>query len=224
MAGLWSVLKCGSDTRSCGVLRSCGRAPVRAPFSGRRGSDSMVRAWVGPLYWIQWAGGHRRLHPRGRRNGPGGVPRLPDRATARRCAEPARSVFEGALTAPNWPKIDPTFHGVTPCPPRHLTARWGYSGRVSGAHSRRNGLGPETAVAVDSPRAIGCSARGRRIRRGAFTGAHAVPAPLSSASFMAAWGTGSYGALVVHSLWRRRCGGWWGGAAPPRGPWPSERP
>lgn len=27
----------------------------------------MNRAWVGPLYWIQWAGGHRRLHPRGRR-------------------------------------------------------------------------------------------------------------------------------------------------------------
>lgn len=41
----------------------------------------MVVAWVGPLYWIQWAGGHRRLHPRGRRNGPGGVLRLPDCAT-----------------------------------------------------------------------------------------------------------------------------------------------
>lgn len=38
----------------------------------------MDRAWVGPLYWIQWAGGHRRLHPRGRRNGPGGESRLPD--------------------------------------------------------------------------------------------------------------------------------------------------
>lgn len=32
----------------------------------------MDDAWVGPLYWIQWAGGHRRLHPRGRRTGPGG--------------------------------------------------------------------------------------------------------------------------------------------------------
>lgn len=32
----------------------------------------MDDAWVGPLYWIQWAGGRRRLHPRGRRTGPGG--------------------------------------------------------------------------------------------------------------------------------------------------------
>ncbi len=38
----------------------------------------MERAWVGPLYWIQWAGGHRRLHPRGRRPGPGGELPLPD--------------------------------------------------------------------------------------------------------------------------------------------------
>ena len=38
----------------------------------------MDLAWVGPLYWIQWAGGFRRLHPRGRRNGPGGALRPPD--------------------------------------------------------------------------------------------------------------------------------------------------
>lgn len=38
----------------------------------------MAHAWVGPLYWIQWAGGFRRLHPRGWRNGPGGVHRSPD--------------------------------------------------------------------------------------------------------------------------------------------------
>ncbi|GGX35453.1 hypothetical protein GCM10010297_65980 [Streptomyces malachitofuscus] len=113
MAGLWSVLKYGSDTRSCSVLPLCGRAPVRALFSGHLGSGSMVRAWVGPLYWIQWAGGHRRLHPRGRRNGPGGVLRLPDCATAQRCAEHARSVFESGLTAPIWPKIDPTLLGVS---------------------------------------------------------------------------------------------------------------
>jgi hypothetical protein len=43
----------------------------------------MALAWVGPLYWIQWAGGHRRLHPRGWRTGPGGDARLPDRAHAR---------------------------------------------------------------------------------------------------------------------------------------------
>ena len=73
----------------------------------------MVVAWVGPLYWIQWAGGHRRLHPRGRRNGPGGVLRLPDCATGWRRAEPVRSVFEGDLTAPIWLKIDATRFGVS---------------------------------------------------------------------------------------------------------------
>lgn len=31
-------------------------------------------------------------------------------------------------------------------------------------------------------------------------------------------------ALVVHSLWRRRCGGWWGGAVPPPGPVTSAPP
>ena len=78
MAGLWSALKYGPDTRSCGVLPVCGRAPVRALYSGHLGSASMGGAWVGPLYWIQWAGGFRRLHPRGRRNGPGGALRSPD--------------------------------------------------------------------------------------------------------------------------------------------------
>lgn len=52
----------------------------------------MGDAWVGPLYWIQWAGGHRRLHPRGRRNGPGGELRLPDRALAQGRASCVRSV------------------------------------------------------------------------------------------------------------------------------------
>lgn len=47
----------------------------------------MDDAWVGPLYWIQWAGGHRRLHPRGRRTGPGGGVRLPDCALRTACTE-----------------------------------------------------------------------------------------------------------------------------------------
>lgn len=50
----------------------------------------MGLAWVGPLYWIQWAGGHRRLHPRGRRTGPGGELRLPDCALRRACTERAQ--------------------------------------------------------------------------------------------------------------------------------------
>lgn len=52
----------------------------------------MRTAWVGPLYWIQWAGGHRRLHPRGRRTGPGGDGCLPDRAL--------RAVAEAGCPAP----------------------------------------------------------------------------------------------------------------------------
>ncbi|GGX91545.1 hypothetical protein GCM10010515_68360 [Streptomyces fructofermentans] len=51
----------------------------------------MDDAWVGPLYWIQWAGGHRRLHPRGRRTGPGGGVRLPDCALRTACTERVRA-------------------------------------------------------------------------------------------------------------------------------------
>jgi hypothetical protein len=82
----------------------------------------MVIAWVGPLYWIQWAGGHRRLHPRGRRNGPGGVFRLPDCATGWQGAEPVRSVFEAARTISIWLKSDPLGRGVSSLLPRQLRA------------------------------------------------------------------------------------------------------
>lgn len=69
----------------------------------------MDRAWVGPLYWIQWAGGHRRLHPRGRRTGPGGVLRLPDcaRCDAVRtaCTERVRACARKADLAENRPRL-----------------------------------------------------------------------------------------------------------------------
>jgi hypothetical protein len=70
----------------------------------------MDRAWVGPLYWIQWAGGHRRLHPRGRRTGPGGELRLPDCALPRACTERvhARSSI-------------PDLAEFRPCPQRSIT-------------------------------------------------------------------------------------------------------
>lgn len=68
----------GPAGRAPHVLLSCGRAPGRALWPGRRGSTSMGAAWVGPLHWTQWAGGHCRLIPRRRRTGPGGEPRLPD--------------------------------------------------------------------------------------------------------------------------------------------------
>ncbi len=205
MAGLWSVRTYGLPTHRRGVPPLCGRAPVRALFSGHRGSGSMDRAWVGPLYWIQWAGGFRHLHPRGWRNGPGGELRSPDCALPMRCAEPVRSVREPVPAPPSWPEIDPASPGQLPLLPWKLTARRASWGSVSGAHSRRR------------RRALyGRSPLHRHVYGGAFDGAQAAPPPLRCASFMAAWGTGSYGALVVHSLWRRPCGGWWGGAAPQR--------
>lgn len=63
------------------VLLVCGRAPGRALSSGCFGRASMVAAWVGPLHWTQWAGGHCRLIPRRRRTGPGGERHLPDCAS-----------------------------------------------------------------------------------------------------------------------------------------------
>src|SRR6059058_1919270 len=109
MAGLWSVLKYGSDTRSCVMLPLCGRAPVRALFSGHVGSASMDGAWVGPLYWIQWAGGHRRLHPRGRRTGPGGESHLPgcapDMAVRRACTERVHTCPRAPDLAENRPRV-----------------------------------------------------------------------------------------------------------------------
>lgn len=74
----------GGDTarRALYVLLVCGRAPGRALSYGRFGSASIVAAWVGPLHWTQWAGGHCRLIPRRRRTGPGGEQHLPDCALA----------------------------------------------------------------------------------------------------------------------------------------------
>ncbi len=63
----------------------------------------MDGAWVGPLYWIQWAGGHRRLHPRGRRTGPGGGARLPDRALRTACTERV----QGCLSIPDLAEYRP---------------------------------------------------------------------------------------------------------------------
>jgi hypothetical protein len=64
----------------------------------------MDGAWVGPLRWSQWAGGHRRLNPRGRRTGPGGEHRLPD------CVLPL-TVPARMCHPPIWLKIDPAQAG-----------------------------------------------------------------------------------------------------------------
>src|SRR4051812_4355389 len=151
MAGLWSVLKYGSDTRSCCMLPACGRAPVRALSSGHGGGDSMVLAWVGPLYWIQWAGGHRRLHPRGRRNGPGdGTPSPGPHgfpAVRRACTERVRGGPHLSELAENRPH---SFGAVSPSILAVegalvvLGARWG-------AHSRRSGAGGRVVASGRSP-------------------------------------------------------------------------
>ena len=103
----------------------------------------MGPAWVGPLYWIQWAGGHRRLtSPRaadrsGRRTA---VSRTARRADARARGRRVRSVRDAC------PPIDADLAENRPwpvpradqrLPPRELRARWASCGSVSGAHSRR---------------------------------------------------------------------------------------
>jgi len=180
MAGLWSVLKYGSDTRSCAVLRLCGRAPGRALFSGHRGSGSMDRAWVGPLYWIQWAGGHRHLHPRGWRTGPGGALCLPGCAqeltVCEACTERVHTCPRVANLAENRPRIHTAITAPT-------TALEGANG-VFGAH----GGGAFTSQSPWSAGVSGPPGRPREGERpGAFRGSQAAPRPLHRAFFMAAW-------------------------------------
>jgi hypothetical protein len=90
----------------------------------------MDRAWVGPLYWIQWAGGHRRLHPRGRRTGPGGELRLPDCALTLRWAGHVRSVCKAVPASAIWPKTDPLFCGRLPLLPWDLRAHPVFLGSI----------------------------------------------------------------------------------------------
>lgn len=61
----------------------------------------MGGAWVGPLYWIQWAGGRRRLHPRGRRTGPGASP-VPGLRAAGELTDGARSLYGACSSVSAW--------------------------------------------------------------------------------------------------------------------------
>jgi hypothetical protein len=120
----------------------------------------MDGAWVGPLYWIQWAGGHRRLHPRGRRTGPGGELRLPDCALAERCGRPVRSVCGPGRPKPIWLKSDGGLCGQLALLPRDLRAHGVFLGSASGAHSRRRFgggwlSGPSTVRRRSGRRAVG---------------------------------------------------------------------
>lgn len=136
----------------------------------------MDDAWVGPLYWIQWAGGHRRLHPRGRRTGPGGEVASPGlcacRAARGLCTERARACPHDTDLAENRPSFSRAI-----CPPTMaLEGALGVFGeRIGGAFASR------------TP----CPARGPQayagVHRGAFPASQAAPPALRQASFMAAW-------------------------------------
>ena len=205
MAGLWYVLKCGSGTDCCDVLPLCGCAPARALFSGHRRNASMDPAWVGPLYWIQRAGGHRRhISPRaadrsGRRTPPPGLCARP--AMGRACTERVHACPRVGDLAENRP-----------------LPLWAITPPTMGVEGASGVLGERTGGAFESqiPSPVRVFGRFRVSPQRRVSRAQAVPPPCWGASFMAAWCSGSYGALVVHSLWRRRCGGWWDGAAPPR--------
>lgn len=134
------------------VPLACGRAPGRALSSGRFGGASMGAAWVGPLPWNQWAGGHCRLIPRRRRTGPGGGRRLPDRAPG-----PARTRTPG--TAPGGPTRRRA-PGVRPPAPRGVR-RQAFEGNAWEAKGARGG---------------GTRGRARgRVRRGPRRGAREGP-------------------------------------------------
>lgn len=80
----------------------------------------MGAAWVGPLHWTQWAGGHCRLIPRRRRTGPGGEPRLPDRARSRWAAGGGAGGGTGAGAGTEWVWIRPD----NPAPKRNTTVHY----------------------------------------------------------------------------------------------------
>ena len=120
----------------------------------------MGPAWVGPLYWIQWAGGHRRLiSPRaadrsGRRTPPPGlcVDAVSRRGGTDGCARlsPVR---------PIWPKIDRLGRrGVNTAPT--MAVEWRVrrlAGRVPGAHSRRTTPGCRVRRPARATRSASCA-------------------------------------------------------------------
>lgn len=217
---------------SC-VLLVCGRAPGRALWSGRYGSASIGAAWVGPLHWTQRAGGDRRPNPRGRRTGPGGGEHLPDcvlygsrwgagqvgrRTGGMRRPMWSRTVREapggetrGCIAIRDWPN-----NAGRP-------TRWG-TVRLwpdSNGAAKRPGYNPHPGPGATTPGSTGSVVTGSA---GPLPGAHAHPvcaartpsrAPLSW-QHVPQRRSRVLVRRFVHSLWRRRCVGWWGGAVSPR--------
>lgn len=169
----------GAAGRAPHVLLACGRAPGRALWPGRRGSASMGAAWVGPLHWTQWAGGHRRLIPRRRRTGPGGEPRLPDcafggppertGADVRAGGEPVRERQRVVAEPAGRPRIKAGWNG-TSCAPENG------SGTCRSLREWPNGVGPSRLGGrfADTRRAAGLrsagSSGGGRISAGTTRG------------------------------------------------------
>ncbi len=176
----WRDCGPGASTERRGVLPLCGSAPVRALFSGHRGSASMDGAWVGPLYWIRWAGGHRRLHPRGRRTGPGGGVRLPDRAMRTACTESVQrcsSILDLAEYSPPPSEVKYRFHHGT-------CGRVGCSG---GAFRGRIHVAGRGSIPRFRPSTRVSSPLRGHLHRGALRGAQAAPPTLRRSLFVAAW-------------------------------------
>ncbi len=98
----------------------------------------MDRAWVGPLYWIQWAGDTAAYIPAG-----GGPVREANSASrtvrgTKRCAGHVRSVSEPVLVTPIWPKNAPCLPRSNTAPTTGVEGALGVLGeRIGGAFASR---------------------------------------------------------------------------------------
>lgn len=203
MAGLWPVGKYRASCRAPAVW-PCARPCALLRPSGERFHGSCVGrpAVLDPVGW----GTPPPPSPR-RRTGPGGGLRLPDCALRTACTERVHacsSITDLAEYRPCLPRSN------TP-PTMALEGALGVFGERTGGAFTSSPLGKFCAIAARRAcvRFFAGISQGRT--PGSTSGRTGPPGRILRGSMV----TGSYGALVVHSLWRRRCGGWWDGAVPP---------
>ncbi len=140
------------------ALTSFSHAPFMAPcarscaLNTARTSGFIGGAWVGPLKVTQRVGGDRRPHPRGRRTGPGGERRLPDRARFR--GAPAHRPGLPKARTGTRARRHPSWYG----------GAWAAGVAQGGARPGRGASGPAgccTRRASPPPRGAPSSASGR---------------------------------------------------------------